>query len=91
MQLTNTKEPFGIRIVANFNEVMKILSENVNSSKRPMFLDFLFDFVKCFKDSLNESYLVVLMKSLVDKILADLDGPKKTLDMRSTKKKVDVK
>ena len=58
------------------------LISTVQSSKRPYYFDFLIDFSKYFKTCFTQEHLAVLFKALVERIMSDLEEPKKTLDVR---------
>lgn len=51
-----------------------------------MIFDFLLDFLKTYSRILQPTHVEVLLQSLVDRVLLDLEAPKKTLDMRGTAK-----
>jgi hypothetical protein len=78
-------------VVCNFDSVLKKLVELVHTQKKPLHFDFLIDFTKTYSEFMQPIHIEVLLQSLVDRILLDLEAPKKTLDMRGTAKQDNLK
>ena len=59
--MTTSDDPFGLRIVANFDHVIAKISVAIYEIKSPQFFDFVTEFVKKFSSHFSKTNIATLL------------------------------